>query len=250
MRAATITRIAIGVAAVAVLEVACRANWIIPTTMIAPSAMAVEAVKLLGQQDTLRSLVWTITNVFAAISLSIAIGLSAAFAVHRVKRLRRALDPFLASYYAVPFFVLYPLFVAILGLNRWPLILIGLVFAMPAMLIAMLDGLDGVQPVIFKLARLYRLSPVQTIIRLVLPAAAPAIFTGMKLTIAYSFIGIVAGEFILADRGLGFGIADAYNRFDMKTMYGLMLIVLVIVIVANAFVLSMERRVRARWERA
>ncbi len=250
MRPAAIARIALGVAAALALEVACRGGWIIPTTMIAPTDMVVEAARLLTREDTLRSLVWTISNVAAAIILSIAIGLSAAFAVHRIKRLRRALDPFLASYYAVPFFVLYPLFVAILGLNRWPLILIGLVFAMPAMLIAMLDGLDGVQPVIFKLARLYRLSPVQTVLRLVLPAAAPSIFTGMKLTIAYSFIGIVAGEFILADRGLGFGIADAYNRFDTKTMYGLMLIVLVIVIVANGFVLSLERRVRARWERA
>jgi NitT/TauT family transport system permease protein len=150
----------------------------------------------------------------------------------------------------VPFFVLYPIFVAILGLNRWPLILIGFVFAVPGMFTAMLDGLDGVPRIMFKIARMHRMSQTETALRLILPAVAPAAFTGIKLTIAYSFIGIIAGEFILADRGLGFAIADAYNRFDMKTMYGLMLIVLTLVVIVNSSVRMMEQRLRRRWERA
>jgi NitT/TauT family transport system permease protein len=97
---------------------------------------------------------------------------------------------------------------------------------------------------------MHRMNETETALRLVLPAVAPAAFIGIKLTIAYSFIGIIAGEFILADRGLGFAIADAYNRFDTKTMYGLMLIVLTLVIVVNGSVRMMEQRLRRRWERA
>jgi NitT/TauT family transport system permease protein len=246
---AVAARAAVVLGAALALEGACRAHLVSPMTLIPPSDMAAEALALLAQPETLNSLAWTVVNVAAAILASIAVGLLAAFILHRRPRLRRALDPFLASYYAVPFFVLYPIFVAILGLNRWPLILIGFVFAVPGMLIAVLDGLDGVPPIIFKLSRLYRMSRGQTIARLTLPAVAPAVFTGIKLTVAYSFIGIIAGEFILADRGLGFAIADAYNRFDNRTMYGLMLLVLALVVAANSGVHAAERRLRRRWER-
>jgi NitT/TauT family transport system permease protein len=250
MRAAGLARLALALTVVAILEIACRSGRISPLTFIAPSDMVVETLKLFQRADTWMLLGFTLANVAAAITASIGVGLVAALLVHRRRRLRQALDPFLASYYAVPFFVLYPIFVAILGLNRWPLILIGFVFAVPGMFTAMLDGLDGVPRIFFKVARMHRMSPAETALRLTLPAVAPAAFTGVKLTIAYSFIGIIAGEFILADRGLGFAIADAYNRFDMKTMYGLMLIVLTLVVIVNSSVRMMEQRLRQRWERA
>lgn len=244
------TRLAVAVAAVALLEALCRAGIIGRLTMIAPSEMALAMIGLLGRASTWDALLWTTTNIVAAVVLSIGGGLAIALALHRRARVRRAIDPFLASYYAVPFFVLYPIFVSILGLNRWPLIMIGFIFAMPAMITAMLNGLDAVPRFIFKIGKLYRMTRFRTATRLVLPATAPALFTGIKLCVAYSFIGIIAGEFILADRGLGFGISDAYNRFDGKTMYGLMLLTLTIVIVVNALVLGAEQRVRRRWQRA
>ncbi len=243
-------RLAIVLAAVAVLEVLCRTGVINRLTLIPPSDMVLALVGLAGRAQTYHSLMWTATNVAAAIVLSIGGGLVIAFAIHGNARLRRVLDPFLASYYAVPFFVLYPIFVGVFGLNRWPLILIGFVFAMPAMITAMLTGLDQVPRFVFKIGRLYRMSRFRTITQLVLPATAPAVFTGIKLCVAYSFIGIIAGEFILADQGLGYEISDAYNRFDNRTMYGLMLLTLAIVIVANALVLRAEQRVRRRWQRA
>ena len=244
------TRLAVVLAAVAVLELLCRTGSISRMTLIAPSEMALAMFGLLARGETYHALLWTATNVVAALILSIGAGLAIAFALHRRSRMRRALDPFLASYYAVPFFVLYPIFVGILGLNRWPLIMIGFVFAMPAMISAMLNGLDGVPRFVFKIGRLYRMSRWRTITQLVLPATAPALFTGIKLCVAYSFVGIIAGEFILADRGVGYGISDAYNRFDNKTMYGLMLLTLAIVIIVNALVLGAEQRVRRRWQRA
>lgn len=243
------TRLAVVLIAIAVLEVFCRTNFINRLTLLAPSEMVLAMFGLFSRPDTYRSLIWTTTNVMAAVILSVGFGLAIAFAIHGHARIRRTIDPFLASYYAVPFFVLYPIFVGIFGLNRWPLILIGFVFAMPSMITAMLNGLDAVPRIVFKIGRLYRMSRFRTVTLLVLPAAAPALFTGIKLCVAYSFIGIIAGEFILADRGVGFAISDAYNRFDNRTMYGLVLLTLSIVIVVNALVLGVEQRMRRRWHR-
>ena len=171
---AGLARLALGLAVIAALELACRAGFISRLTFIAPSEMAAATIALLGRQETFRLLGFTLANVLLAIVASILVGLLAALFVHRRRRLRLALDPFLASYYAVPFFVLYPIFVAILGLNRWPLILIGFVFAVPGMFTAMLDGLDGTPAILFKIARMHRMSHRETFLRLVLPAVAPS----------------------------------------------------------------------------
>jgi NitT/TauT family transport system permease protein len=166
--------------------------------------------------------------------------------IHAIPRLRRACDPFLASYYSVPVFVFYPLFVSIFGLNRWPLIMIGFLFAITAMVIATLNGLDRVPPVLLKLARVHRMSRSAEGLRIVLPAAGPYLFTGVKLALAYSFIGVLAGEFILSGGGLGYAIAYAYDAFDNQTMYALMLFVLIVVTAINSALFIWEQRLLRR----
>ena len=78
--------------------------------------------------------------------------------LHRLPRLRRALDPLLASYYAVPTFVFYPLFIVLFGLNRWPLVAIGFLFAVVAVCINTLDGLERVPRVFAAHRAVMRLS--------------------------------------------------------------------------------------------
>ena len=110
--------------------------------------------------------------------------------------MRRALDPFLASYYAVPTFVFYPVFIVLFGLNRWPLVAIGFIFAVVAVTINTLDGLSRVPRAFLRTAQVMRLSGRQTLLHVILPAAAPWLFTGAKFAVAYSFIGVIAGEFV------------------------------------------------------
>jgi NitT/TauT family transport system permease protein len=79
-----------------------------------------------------------------------------------------------------------------------------------------------------------------------LPAATPNLFTGVKLAVAYAFIGVIASEFILSGAGLGYAIAYAYNNFDNRTMYALMLLIVLIVTVVNSALNAVDRRLRAR----
>ena len=101
----------------------------------------------------------------------------------RKARLRRAIDPLLASWYAVPFFVFYPLLVALFGLNALPLIAIGVIFAAAGDDAAHAAGLDRVPRVMRKVARVHRLSRVQEVRLVTLPSAAPHLFTGLKLAL-------------------------------------------------------------------
>ncbi len=167
-------------------------------------------------------------------------------ALHAVPRLRRAVDPLLATYYAVPFFVFYPVLIAFFGLTPLPIIVIAFLFALVAMVINTLNGIDRIPRVLAKVARVHHMTPLQTALQLKLPAAAPHLFTGIKLAVAYAFIGVIASEFIMAASGLGYQISYAYNNFDNRSMYALMLFVLILVTAVNMAFYRWERRLMAR----
>ncbi|MFZ0723871.1 MAG: ABC transporter permease subunit, partial [Xanthobacteraceae bacterium] len=112
--------------------------------------------------------------------------------------------------------------------------LMGVATAIVAMIIATINGLDRIPRVLTKVARVHRMGRLSTALRLQLPAAAPNLFTGVKLSVSYAFIAVIAAEFILAPAGLGRAIANAYADFDNRRMYALMLFVLVIATVVNA----------------
>jgi NitT/TauT family transport system permease protein len=245
-RAVAWTRVAVVAGAILAVELLCRTRIINPLTLIPPSEMVAALWELVVSGRVQDDLAQTFSTVAAAFALSVSAGFVAGAVVHALPRVRRALDPLLASYYSIPFFVFYPLLIAVFGLNVLPLIFIGFVFATAAMVIATLNGLDRVPRVLLKTARVHRLGRAETVLRVTLPAAAPYLFTGLKLALAYSFIGVIAGEFILAGAGLGHGISYAYDSFDNRTMYALMFFVLAIVTLMNTALHVWEQRLLRR----
>lgn len=244
------TRVAVIAGLIGLLEILCRTGVISKLAMIPPSAMAVSMIGLLASGDYNEDIAQTFSTVALAFVGSVVAGFALGVIVHALPRVRRAIDPLLASYYSVPLFIFYPLLVALFGLNALPLIAIGFLFAVPAMLMATLLGLDRVPRVLKKTARIHRLTRAQTIVRVILPACVPSLFSGVKLAFAYAFIGVIAGEFILSGSGLGYAIAYAYESFENATMYGLMLFVLLTAVVFNGFLYAWEGRLLRRRRRA
>src|SRR6516162_4166448 len=151
-RGIVVTRVALIVGVVGVVELLCRLGVIKPLTMISPSQMAFELARMIASGELAAPAAYTFIEVGTAFAISVVAGGALGALVHAQPRLRRALDPVLASWYAVPFFVFYPLLVALFGLNALPLIAIGVTFAAPAMMLSTLTGLDRVPRVLRKVA--------------------------------------------------------------------------------------------------
>ena len=150
----------------------------------------------------------------------------------------------------MPTFVFYPLLIVIFGIGPASLIVMGAMFGIVAMISATLVSIDRIPRVYGKAARVMRLSPWQTALRVQLPAATPHLITGIKLAVAYSVIGVIAGEFIISTAGLGRRLTLSYNGFDTATMYGLMLLIFIAVAIVNTVLQGWETRVHRRWYRA
>jgi NitT/TauT family transport system permease protein len=247
--AALVVRIAILASLIVLLEAGCRTGVIDTLAVIPPSEMIASMVSQIGSGELNASIAATFSIIVVALGLAVILGTAAGALIHRWSRLRDVADPLLASYYSVPTFIFYPLLVALLGLGKAPLVVLGVLSAAPAVVIGTLSGLDSVAPVLMKLARVHRLSPARTLWWIVLPAALPHLFTGFKLALSYALIGVIAGEFILSGTGLGYAISFAYQSFDNRTMYGVMLFVLLVAVIANGILYVWEGRLARRRSR-
>jgi NitT/TauT family transport system permease protein len=233
-------------ALIGVLEVLCRTGVIDRFTMPPPSRIFEDLVRLLVAGKLYGAIAKTLGNSLVAFALAVAAGLAAGVLIHRYRLMREALEPLFATYYAIPVFAFYPLLIILFGLGDVPQIAIAFMLAVIAMIVNTLNGLDRVPAVLIKTARMARMSPVETALKMTLPYAAPHLVTGMKLALAYALIGIIGTEFIMSRGGMGFEIAFAYTNFDNAVMYPLIVVILVISIGITALIGVWEKRMLAR----
>ena len=242
-------RLAIVVGGLAVVEALARLGHISRVMMIPPSEMCVALARLLASGRFNEHIALTLRNVGIALLAAVGLGFVAGVVVHALPRVRSILDPLFASYYSIPIFVFYPLFIVIFGMGSTPLIIMGFLSAVVAMIINTLNGLDRVPRVLRKTAQVFHLSPIRSVCLIILPAATAHIFTGVKLAVAYAFIGVIAAEFILSGGGIGYQISFAYFAFDNNTMYALILFILLLVTAINMTLYAWEKRLVGRMGR-
>jgi NitT/TauT family transport system permease protein len=234
----------------ALLEVLCRDRIIAPLTLPAPSGILLGLWGVLAHGTFNAAILKTLTNVGLAFVLSVVVGIAAGAAIHRARLLRALLEPLFATYYAIPIYAFYPLFIVVFGLGDAPQVLIGFMLAVVSMIVSTLAGLDSVPAVLGKTARVLQLGPIETVRRVTLPYAAPYLFTGIKLAVAYAFIGVIGAEFIMSSTGLGYEIRFAYDNLDNNVMYPLILLILLIAVAVNMSFDHWDRALRARRGRA
>ena len=243
-------RFAFVAAAILLLESLCRTGVIDRLTMQPPSAMVRDFVVLMASGSMNHAMLKTFANVGIACAAAVIAGIVFGVALHGRRAIRQVLEPLFATYYAIPVYAFYPLFIILFGLGDAPQILIGFMLAVVSMIVSTLAGLDSVPPVLGKTARVLQLGPIATVRSVTLPYAAPYLFTGIKLAIAYAFIGVIGAEFIMSNTGLGYEIRFAYDNLDNNVMYPLILLILLIVVIVNMSLDHWERTLRSRRERA
>jgi NitT/TauT family transport system permease protein len=241
------TRAAVVLSVFAALELLCRLGVINRATLIPPSEMIASGWDILRSGRHNADIFFTLYNVAAAALIATVVGFFIGAGLHSLPRLRRPLVPLLSAWYAIPTFVFYPLLIVAFGVGRTALIVMGAMFGVVAMIVNTTLGLDHVPPAVAKSGAILRLDALRQLLLIRLPSAAPHLVTGIKLAVAYSVIGIVAGEFILATAGVGKRIAYAYDNFDNRTMYGMLLLLLAGVMLVNGALSGWEKRLHRRF---
>ena len=222
------------VAGAAGLELAPRLGWVDAYSLVPLSEMAGRAAELLAEGAFwTEALLPSLIGIAASFALAVVGGVLAGLALWRFPTARHAVDPWLTTYYAIPTFALYPLLVVVFGAGTLPIVLLGALFAVVAMISATLDGLDATPRSTLRLAQVLELSGWQRAVKNLLPGALPQLGVGVRLALSYSLIGVLASEFVLSTRGLGHFISDNYNDFAIDDMYAGVLIVFALALAVN-----------------
>ncbi|MBG0568585.1 ABC transporter permease [Actinoplanes sp. NEAU-A11] len=152
------------------------------------------------------------------------------------------LNPLLEVFRNTAALAILPVFVLILGLGETSKVAIIFYGCTWPILLNTVSGVRTVDPLLIKSARSLGLGPVRLFQKVVLPAAVPTIFTGIRLAGAASILILIAAEMVGAKAGLGYLINYAQFNFAVPDMYAGIITISAIGLLVNQLLVVTERR--------
>ena len=191
----------------------------IPAVLLpAPSAI-VETLHRLFFPLILKHAIPTMLESLAAFVISCVIGVALAGLLSSSRLLREALYPNVVFFQLIPKIALAPLFIVWLGIGAESRLSFAVFISFFPVVIATLAGLDNVDKSLLRLCRALRASEWQVFRDVRLPFAIPYVFSGMKIATTFAIIGVIVGEFITSQAGLGYLILFASAQAETTLIF-------------------------------
>ena len=150
-------------------------------------------------------------------------------------------DPMLNALSALPKITLYPVILLFFGLGMPAKVAFGTIHGIFPVIILTMNGVRNISPVVRKVARSLRLGPWQTVRTVLLPAALPEIFSGLRIGIALALLGTLIGELFASDRGIGFLLMQSVEHQDVPTIMALTLMLFGVAVIGGMGLLRIDR---------
>lgn len=187
------------------------------------------------------------------VSIGLGLGASLAvilgYAVAKSHTTERLLSPYLVASQAIPVVALAPLLVLWFGPGMFSKVLIcGMIVFFPV-LVNTIVGVRAVPEELRDLMHSLHASRLQVIKYLELPAALPILLGGLRIGATLSVIGAVVGEFVGADKGLGFLVNIARGQYDTALVFVAIATLIVMALILYGIVILIEKRF-LKWQLA
>jgi ABC-type nitrate/sulfonate/bicarbonate transport system permease component len=189
-----------------------------PVLMPSPLDVLRAGVELVESGELQRDILASLSRVLQGFALAALVGVTLGMAVGRSRVLESLVDPMLELLRPIPPLAFLPMMVLWFGIGEASKIFFIAYAAFFPIFTTTLEGIKYVDPLLLRAAASLGASRRDLFRYVVLPAATPAIITGLRLGFGLSFFVIVAAEFIAADSGLGFLINDARTFFLVSQM--------------------------------
>ena len=193
----------------------------------------------------LTHLVASASRVYGAFALAALLALPLGMLIGRLWLAKAVLDPALQVLRPVPVTAWLPLSMIVFGLGPRSAFFLVALGAFYPILINTIFGVRSVEPRLFEAAAMLGTSPTAMFSRVVLPAAMPGIFTGLRLGLGLSWVVIVVGEMTGVETGLGAMIMDARQTSRTEIVIAGMIIIGAVGFVSDQAVVALGRRMLA-----
>lgn len=189
------------------------------------------------------TLIGTVVSFVLGSVLALALGL--VFVMF--PKVEHAMEPYLTVLNAMPRLALAPLFLLWFGLGLGSKIAVGTSLSFFIVLANTVAGIRGVSQDLIVLSRSLGATPNQIFFKVTLPSAVPVIFSGLRLALIYSMLGVVGAELIAAEHGLGQQLAYLQATFNMNGVMGLLALLAVLGMLVTQGMTRLEKAL-LRWQ--
>jgi NitT/TauT family transport system permease protein len=155
-------------------------------------------------------------------------------------------EPILVALYSLPKIVLYPVVLLIFGLGISGKVTFGAMHGILPIALLTMGAIRAIPPVYLRAARTLHLSPGRTIANVLLPAALPEVFTGLRIGFSATLLGVLLGEMFASKQGLGSMIMTDMQLLQGEEMMTVTIVLFGFAAVANAMLLWIEHRLHRR----
>jgi NitT/TauT family transport system permease protein len=207
------------------------------TTLTQLVAMAGTAEFWANAGETARALVYAFV-----LSLAGGLAIGALLGVNRFAG--EVVEPILLNLYSLPKVTLYPLVLLVFGLGTSAKVAFGVMHGMIPVLLFTMNAIRQMKPVYLRSALTMGLTPWQRLTRVILPAAAPEISTGVRLGFSLTLLGVLIGEMFASQLGLGYLLTRAMNLGDSRTLMAVAVVLIAFALACNGFFTRIEKRAR------
>ncbi|MCU0946208.1 MAG: ABC transporter permease subunit, partial [Rubritepida sp.] len=138
-------------------------------------------------------------------------------------------------------------FIVWLGIGSESRLAFSMFIAFFPVVIATLTGLNATPPDMLRLCRALTAKPWQVFLSVRFPYALPHIFAGLKIAVTFAIIGVVVGEFITAQAGLGYMILFASSQAETALILASIVMLCAVGLVLYGLVAGLEKLVLRRF---
>jgi NitT/TauT family transport system permease protein len=221
------------------------AFWLVGrNALLPPLETILYLVKLLQTERFWGHIAETGTAFLIALMISIVAGLAIGVALGVNRTASEVFEPFLLAGNSVPKIALYPIVLLIFGIGMPAKIAFGAIHGVVPVAIFTLSACSNVAPILFRAAAAMRLTRWDMIRSVLLPAALPDIFSGIRIGFSLTLIGTILGEMFGSQRGLGYLLMTAIGLQNIQVIMSVTLLLVLVSATVNTLLLAQDRRLR------
>ncbi|WP_010269190.1 ABC transporter permease [Paenibacillus senegalensis] len=176
------------------------------------------------------------------------LGIATGLVLVLVKGAEAFFRPYLGALMAVPKVTIIPLMMLWLGIGMPHKIAIVFLFCYFTIAFNTITGVKQAAENHLKVARVFEATPMQTVTKVILPSAVPAIFAGLRVSAATGLVGALFGEMLGSKDGLGNLLVKATSLYDTAQAFALITIVTGVSVLLLTCIDLLEKKVFLKWK--
>ena len=238
-------RLLVGIAFIALWHFA-SGRWIDTLLISSPENVAARLWRWLWDGTLWNNLSITLWATILGFLIGCSAGFGLGLLFGRFQLIAEVFDPYITAIYSIPKIALAPLFIIWFGIGIESKVAVSASIVFFVIFLNTYTGVREVNPLYVHTTRIMGGGEFAVMRYVIIPSAAAWVITGLKVSVPYALVGTVVGEFMSANRGIGFLISQATGLFNTTSVFAGIIVLAVVGAIINTALKYLEAWV-LRW---